>query len=262
MGPGTHTSVDWYDLPRLYDIVFDVGTREEADFLEAAQRLHGRSRGRRVLEPACGSGRLVAEMARRRWRVTGFDLNENALEFARRRLARGKLKARLSVGDMARIEAAGPFDLAHCLVSTFKYLLTERAARAHLEGIARRLAPGGIYVLGLHLTDYARTGGERERWVERRGSTEVTCTTSVAPPDRRARLEPVRTRLVARTAGRVRRYETRWNFRTYDARELGRLFAAVPAIEIAAVHDFDYDIARPRALGDDRLDKVVVLRRR
>jgi SAM-dependent methyltransferase len=255
-------SVDWYDLPRLYDIVFDVGTREEAAFLVTAHAKYGRSRGRRALEPACGSGRLVAALARRGWKVSGFDRNENMLAHARERLARHGLRARLVQADMESFELAGSFDLAHCLVSTFKYLLDERSARAHLERVAAALAPGGVYVLGLHYTDYETNEGAHELWNERRGATRVRCDTRVGPADRRKRLEPVRTLLTARTPAGTRRYETRWDFRTYDARELARLVASVPALEVAAVHDFDYAIERPGAIDDERLDKVFVLRRR
>jgi len=254
-------AIDWYDVPRLYDVVFDVGTAQEADFLEAAAQKYGTSDGRRVLEPACGTGRLVAELARRGWTARGFDRNRNMLAYARKRLATTGVRASLAVGDMARFEVARPFDLAHCLVSTFKYLLDEDSARSHLECVARALRPGGIYVLGLHLTDYGRMVDERERWVEQRGGSTVTSDMHVGPPDRRTRLEPVRNRLTEKSARVERHYESRWDFRTYSAREVEALIRSVPALEIAAVHDFDYDMARPRRLRDERLDKVLVLRR-
>lgn len=257
--------IDWYDTPRWYDIVFDADTAREADFLEAMAREHGpkrRSSRLRVLEPASGSGRLVAEMARRGHAVTGFDLSDAMLAFARERLAKRGLSARLSKHDMGDFALRGPFDLAHCLVSTFKYLLDERSARSHLECVARALAPGGVYVLGFHLSDYDQEGVVRERWVESRGGVTVTCNTQVAAPDRKTRLEDVRTRLsIARKSGDLRT-ETHWRFRTYDARQARRLFASVPALELVALHDFTYDTTRTRELTDDQLDCVFVLRRR
>ena len=41
-----------------------------------------------VLDLACGTGRLVAELAARGYQVAGFDCNASALEYLRRRLAR------------------------------------------------------------------------------------------------------------------------------------------------------------------------------
>ena len=76
--------IDWYDLPALYDIVFDVDTPREADFLEEIQRRYGDTRQRRVLEPACGSGRLIVALARRGWTVFGTDLNAPMLGYGSR----------------------------------------------------------------------------------------------------------------------------------------------------------------------------------
>lgn len=254
--------LDWYSAPLYYDIVFDADTPVEGAFLEAMGELHGRSAGRRVLEPACGSGRLVAEMARRGFAVAGFDLSPEMLAFARERLEEAGLAAELAVKRMEAFAYRKRFDLAHCLVSTFKYLLTERDARGHLESVAAALAPGGVYVLGVHLSEYGATGVNRERWVAERGGTRVVCNIQGWPPDRAKRLERVRSRLVVEEGGETRRMETNWTFRTYDARELRRLLRSVPALEHVATYDFTYDLAAPRELDDEQLDCVLVLRRR
>ncbi|MEE8153873.1 MAG: class I SAM-dependent methyltransferase, partial [Phycisphaerales bacterium] len=90
-----YEAFDWYENPLYYDIIFDVDTETEASFVDAVYERHVQTRGRRMLEPACGSGRLVAAMARRGFNVTGFDLSEEMLRFARRRLREKHLKARL-----------------------------------------------------------------------------------------------------------------------------------------------------------------------
>lgn len=268
--PARYEDLDWYETPAAYDALFADGTRREADFLEAALARHGRAAAARraasgsaprVLEPACGSGRLVAELARRGARVTGFDRSRAMLDYARARLARRGLAARLFEADMADFETAGRFELAHCLVSTFKYLDSERAARAHLARVAERLVPGGLYVLGFHLSEYGE-GARVERWQARRGRSTITSRAELAAPDRARRRERVRLRLSVAAPGGVRRSETRFWFRTYDEREVRRLLAAVPELELAAVHDFDYRIDRPGRLDGPRLDQVLVLRRR
>lgn len=254
--------MDWYDTPRWYDLVFDVDTAREADFLEGVAQRHGLGAGGRVLEPACGSGRLVAELARRGWSVRGFDLNERMLDFAQQRLGAQGLRAELGRGDMRRFAFRARHALAHCLVSSFKYLLTERDAAAHLRCVARALAPGGVYVLGFHLTDYASRSASRERWQVTRGGVTVVCNTQVEPADRAARLEDVRTRLTIRRRGREQKSETRWRFRTYDVREVQALLARVPALEHVATYDFTHDLARPRRLDGRLLDVVLVLKKR
>ena len=255
-------AIDWYDTPRYYDLIFDEDTQQEANFVEAALERYGPARGRRVLEPACGSGRMALELARRGFAVEGFDASLPMLEFARQRLSRAQHKARLRQGQLETYHAARRVQLAHCLVSTFKYVLDEAGAHAHLQCIAGSLVPGGLYLLGLHLTDYAETKRSRERWVVKKRGLEVICNTQTWPANRRTRLEQVRTRLRIHEKGREQRSETNWRFRTYNARELRRLIAKVPAFELLAVHDFHYDIDWSGPLVDEASDVLLVLRRR
>jgi SAM-dependent methyltransferase len=256
------TAHDWYDSPLLYDIVFAGGTEAEADFLHAVAQRYGPARGRRVLEPACGSGRLLEAMARRGYGVTGFDLNPAMVAYSRARLEGIRPKATVRVGDMAHFTSAKKFHLAHCLVSTFKYLLTEADAQNHLACVAEALVPGGIYVLGFHLSDYATLCRARERWFGSQGSTHVICNIQTWPPDRKTRLERVRSRLSVRHGRQRHALETQWQFRTYDAAQAKRLLRRVPAFELVATYDFGYDLTDARSLDDGQLDCVCILRRR
>jgi SAM-dependent methyltransferase len=261
-----YETVDWYDTPLLYDIVFEEDTTKEGLFLEQALERFGRTARRRatprVLEPACGSGRLVAEMARRGFAATGFDLSRPMLDFARERLEREQLRATLRVARMERFRFRERFELAHCLVSTFKYLMDDASARAHLRSVAGALLPGGLYVLGFHLTAYSWRRCQHERWIGEREGTRVVCNIRSWPPERAARRERVRSRMVVTRGAAVRRHETSWWFRTYDARQAKALLASVPQLEHVATYDFCYDWTRPRDLDDRQLDTLLILRRR
>lgn len=255
-------AIDWYDTPRYYDLIFDADTAHEADFLEAALERYGRPGRRRVLEPACGSGRLVAELARRGYSVRGYDLSRPMLDYGRARLEAAGLRARLEQGALETHAPRGRYELAHCLVSTFKYVRDEAGARAHLEQVARVLVPGGLYILGFHLTDYDAVAKQRERWTAREGETRVVCNIQSWPPEPRRRRERIRSRLVVREGRRELRNETEWWFRTYDAAQVRRLFRSVPALELVALHDFTYDLDFTRELDDTQQDCLFVLRRR
>ncbi|MFW6060212.1 MAG: class I SAM-dependent methyltransferase [Phycisphaeraceae bacterium] len=253
--------MDWYRLPRYYDIIYDTDTADEADFLEALLRRYvGRQRGA-VLEPACGTGRLVAELARRGHAVSGFDLSEPMLAYARRRLRRRKAQADLKRARLEHFGYRRRFHLAHCLFSTFKYLQSEADVRAHLHCVAEALHPGGVYALGLHLSDYDDTQRTRERWTAQRGGTHVTCNVQEWPADRRSRRQALRTRLVVRERDRIRRYETHWQFRTYSVAQLRRLLRATPALAHVDTFDFRHQIDAPVTLDDGDPDKVLILRR-
>ncbi len=258
-------SRDWYDTPLYYDIIFDEDTVREADFLEAMVRRHGLARSRSVLELACGSGRHVSEFARRGWRSAGFDLNAEMLRFAKDRLCTDGLKATLWQDRMESFEVPGGrrFDLAHCLVSTFKYLLTEADARACIARTAAVLKPGGLFVLGVHLTDPSIQKPSHERWTASRDGVEVICNTRTWPARPGTRLEPMRSRLKVLRPGQPPYFqETNWEVRSYTAAQLRTLLHAVPELEPVAYHDFRHDPAETRRLDDAYSDLVVVLRRR
>jgi SAM-dependent methyltransferase len=186
------------------------------------------------------------------------------LDYARKRLAAAGLRARLWQDRLQdfTVPETGSYDLAHCLVSTFKYLLTEADARACLQRVADALRPGGIFVLGVHLTDYQRSRPDHERWVAERDGVEVVCNTRTWPADQCQRLENLRTRLRIHQNGRSHSQETRWQFRTYDVRQLRTLLRAVPELEVVACHDFTHDVDAEFRLDGRHLDVVLILRRR
>lgn len=265
--PPLRSSTAWYDSPRHYDMVYADYTAPETRFLEHMLRRHGPpARGpRRILEPACGSGRLVESLTRRGHRVWGFDLNPRQLAHARERLRRRGLVARLwqdELGSFRLPAGARGFDLAHCLVSTFKYLLSEAAAVRHLRKVAAALRPGGLYALGLHLTDYANNPPDHERWEARKGRTHVVSDTWSAPADPRARTEAMRTRMRIREGDRRWVTETEWTFRTYGPGQTRSLLRKAPELELVACHDFNYRTDEVRSLDLTSSDIVLVLRRR
>ena len=252
----------WYDEPQHYDLAFRSETRMEADFVEAACRKYCPFRARRLLEPACGSGRLVTELAARGYRVTGFDLSRPALEYLRRRLSRRGLRARVFRADMSAFRLRGPVDAAFSTLDSFRHLLSEEAARRHLECVARSLRPGGIYLLGFHLLPPDASEECIERWSEQRGRTRVTVTLRVVATDRRRRIETLRVSVLVRAGEKVLRSRDEFPLRMYTAGQFKRLLARVPSLELCGVHDFWYEIDRPLKLSDELSDTVFILRRR
>ena len=132
---------DCYDYPQYWDLAFRSETKLEADFIEAAGKKYCDFPVKRLLEPGCGGGRLVVEMASRGYDVTGFDLSEPSIRYLRKRLARRKLAARAITADMTRFVPRKQVDAAFCTLNTFRHLTTEQTARRHLEcagGISRK----------------------------------------------------------------------------------------------------------------------------
>jgi len=252
----------WYDYPQYYDLAFRSETRPEADFIEAACRKYCPRRAQRLLEPACGTGRLLAELAARGYRMTGFDVSGPALGYLRRRLARRGLRAAIFPADMADFCIARPVHAAYSTFDSFRHLLTESAARGHLECVARSLRPAGIYILGFHLLPPDAAEECTERWTERHGATRVAVTLRVAATDRRRRTETIRISLLARSGRKEHRVRDEFPLRMYTAGQFRRLLASVPSLELCDVYDFWYEIDHPLELSDEMSDTVFILRKR
>ncbi len=91
----------------------------EIRFLKQAFKRFGQGPIQRIIEPACGSGRLVYRLAQLGYDVAGFDLNDNALEFLRKRLAKKDLKASVFNANMVDFKVDKPYDVALNTYNTF-----------------------------------------------------------------------------------------------------------------------------------------------
>ncbi|MEM9419377.1 MAG: class I SAM-dependent methyltransferase [Planctomycetota bacterium] len=270
---------DWYETPVYYDIIFDVDTEKEARFLEQCHELHatprndpkdGAPRPLSILEPACGSGRLMAELAGRGHQVAGVDLSAGMLDFARKRFKQehvtgDMLEAPMQDFDLRDAAPPGGFDLAHILVSSFKYLQTDTDAAACLNCVCDHLRVGGVFVLGLHTTEPDQTERVLERWRAQHHDLDVICTIRSDPPDYRKRTEAMRSRIVARDlkrpAAEPKRYESNWTFRTYSPGQLRSLLRKAPRFKHLATYTFHHDIQERTRLDGDDLGVLLVLRR-
>jgi SAM-dependent methyltransferase len=273
---------NWYDLPRYYDLSVADETAGELAFVQgAAAKFLEQSptkKPRRVVEPACGTGRLTEALAKNGFQVTAFDLNPTMVAFTKERLEKlgkktgaGDVNPRLKssrlrsanvfAADMARFTIPHPADIGVCLLDSFRHLLTEEDARAHLQCLARAVRPGGIYLLGLHLLPPDADLNCTERWTNQSGSTHITTTLRVTASSRRTRLEQIRISLLVREGKKITRYRDEFPLRLYTAAQLKSLVASVPAWAIEAVYDYWYELDAPLKLTNELSDTVLVLRR-
>jgi ubiquinone/menaquinone biosynthesis C-methylase UbiE len=121
------------------DVAFYVGLAQES--------------GGRVLELACGTGRIAFVLAERGFDVTGVDISDGMLTVARRKAAECPVavRGRLSFmhQDMARLDLPGRFGLIFIPFRSFQHLLTIDLQRKALTAVARHLEPNGRLSLNL-----------------------------------------------------------------------------------------------------------------
>src|SRR5262249_47011471 len=138
---------------RAYDVC-GVSPPQIAGDVEFYARL-AKDAGGRVLEVACGTGRIAIALAERGLDVTGVDVSDGMLTIARRKAAAAPdaVRRRLTLvhQDMTRLHLAGRFGLIFVPFRSFQHLLTIELQRAALASMARHLGPDGR--LALHLFD-------------------------------------------------------------------------------------------------------------
>ena len=245
-------------------MLFRDETPYEVRFFEAAFEKYAKCDVHRLFEPGCGSGRLVVAMAAKGYDVTGLDLSDAMLDYMRKKLRRRKLTATAVKGDMTEFEFDVPFDAAFCTYNTFRHLLTEKDAVSHLRCVADSLTPGGIYMLGMHLTPEEDYDAVTEKFTMKSGGTELTTTIRVPHTDEKRRLETLRVQLKAvRGSGKVIRIKSEFQLRLYTHTQLKRLFKKVSdQLELVGSYDFANDIDDPLPFNDELDEGLFVLRRR
>jgi SAM-dependent methyltransferase len=138
----------WEDafLARLYDAFpFEADLpfyRELAD-----------AQGGRILELACGSGRVLVPLAQAGHTVVGLDASPHMLALAREKLAAAgptvAERVDLVQGDMRAFELSKPFDVTIIAVKSFAYLTSRADQERTLSTVAAHLRPGGLLALDL-----------------------------------------------------------------------------------------------------------------
>lgn len=254
----------WYDHPQYFDMVFRDETAAEVRFFEQAFTRFADGPVRRVLEPGCGSGRLVAAMAGKGYELTGVDLSQPMLDYLSKRLRRRGLNAELRCEDMTRMEFERQFDAAFCTFNTFRHLTDEKSAVMHLRNVASHLRPGGLYILGFHLIPLDADPECTERWKAQHGGTTVHVTLKVIDFNRKTRRETLRVSVKAeKKSGAIERIRSEFPLRIYTPAQAKKLLANVSDLyELAGIYDFDYDIDEERVFDNDLTDALFVLKRR
>lgn len=250
-----------YDFPTYYDLVFGSDTAAELQFLSACFARFVDGKVKRAFEPACGTGRLMYRLGQRGFEVGGIDLNAKAVEYCNQRLERLGLKGRAQVGDMSDFTTKKPFDVAFNTINSFRHLPSEESALAHLRCLASVIRPGGIYVLGMHLTPTRGTATDEESWSARRG--QLVINTHMWPVEKipKQRMERFGIRFDIYKPTESFRIEDVLELRSYTHKQFASLLDAAAGWEVIEHFDFAYDVQAPILPGPTTEDVIVILKR-
>jgi 2-polyprenyl-3-methyl-5-hydroxy-6-metoxy-1,4-benzoquinol methylase len=165
---------DWYDgffeETWLDEVALHVpAEKTEQQVAFVLERLE-EAPGRRLLDLACGHGRISLPLARAGWQVTGLDLSTPSLQIAREASDREGLELEWVRGDM-RDPPPGPFDAAVSMWTAFGYFEDDADNQRVLDAVAEALAPGGLLLVDVvNLLALARRFRDRS-WERREEGT-------------------------------------------------------------------------------------------
>jgi SAM-dependent methyltransferase len=125
--------------------------------------------GMRVLDLACGNGRIANALARRGCRVTGLDITPAFLEQAKQIAAAEELTATYRLRDMRTLPWTAHFDAIVNWMSAYGYFGDEEN-RQVLSEAHRALKPGGKLLLELNNRDWVLQHFQRSSVVQRDGN--------------------------------------------------------------------------------------------
>jgi SAM-dependent methyltransferase len=121
-------------------------TRREVGFLTWSFSKFSDRRVKKVLDLACGTGRLALALAEKGYDVTGIDRFATTLARARENAERRSLQLELVQTPLQEINVEGPFDAVYCVQALY-YLSNEDELSTALTKIHSLIRPGGILVI-------------------------------------------------------------------------------------------------------------------
>jgi SAM-dependent methyltransferase len=196
-----------FDVEGLFDedylyfyesVLSDDRSDAEADLI---WRLLDLQPGMRVLDLACGHGRIANRLAERGCQVTGLDATPLFLERARRDAARRNVTVQYVTGDMRSLPWRQRFDRVINWFTAYGYF-DDAGNRQVLAAIAEALVPGGIVGFDLMHRDWLIREFQPDRVAAERDGDLMIDRTRIDPLTSRAYTE----RLVLR-GGRTRRVQ-------------------------------------------------------
>ncbi len=147
--------MDDYDrFAYFYDLHYGQFTGDVSFFLKLAEKLGDNPR---LLELACGSGRIMLPLLQAGYQITGLDLSGQMLQLAKEKLSKTapevQQRAHFVQGDMSNLdESLGgeKFDLIILAFNSFLHLYTPESQLACLTSALEHLTPNGRFALVIY----------------------------------------------------------------------------------------------------------------
>ena len=143
----------WFDSP-YYHLLYKSRDEQEAkNSLDKLLLALDLPPGARLLDLACGKGRHSTYLAAKRFVVTGFDISEKSISFARQFESEN---LEFYQHDMRKPFRTNYFDAVLNMFTSFGYFKTDREHIHALQSISNNLKKGGVFLLDYFNSEWIR----------------------------------------------------------------------------------------------------------
>jgi len=158
--------MDWWKK-YFDDHYFDLYSYTEKSALlevESIIRMLNLKPPTRILDLCCGFGRHAIVLARQGYNVTGLDLSENILQYARQKAESLRVNLDLEKRDMRNIQYMNEFDAVINVFTAFGFFDSESDDLLVLQGVARALKPGGQFLIDTINREFVIQSQQSQSW--------------------------------------------------------------------------------------------------
>lgn len=134
---------EYKTLSEFYDLIhYDLDYEKNANEIDELIRLHKKSKGKKLLDVACGTGEHLKYLENK-YKCTGLDINEEMIKIAKEKTN----KTEYIVDDVRRINVDKRFDVITCMFNSLNHL---EDIKLPISKFYNRLNQGGIVILEMH----------------------------------------------------------------------------------------------------------------
>lgn len=231
-----------YALPEVYDIAFSWDLSEEIGFFKQVFEEHVPFPVRRILEPACGTGRFLRTLPAHGFQITGYDINPTMLRYAQSSISAAGCEGSVQtlLANMVSADVPGEFDAAFISINSIGHLHSDEDIVSHLKATGSSLREGGIYIVHLNFAHEGKLPSG-DCWTMGRDCVSVKTWWRILSEDREARLSYQVGSFEVERDGRIERFDDRHTLRLWLFSDLECLVHQSGQFEIAAIYGEEFE---------------------
>ncbi|MBS3742442.1 MAG: class I SAM-dependent methyltransferase [Candidatus Cloacimonetes bacterium] len=232
-----------YDYPKYYDIAFSWNITQEIMIYKKIFRDFVDFPVKKILEPACGSGRFLVKFAREGYEIVGYDNNRKMVDYTKRKVTEAGLNDKIKVvkSDMKTADFDIIFDAAINPINSIGYLHSDEEIVAHFCNTASDIRKGGVYVLHLSCAweDTTAEAEDAETWSAERNGIKINTTWKILYDDKEQNLSVQQGAMNIDDNGKKLKLEETHVLRLWTYEDLKRLVKKSGKLSLKAIYNED-----------------------